>query len=767
MPIVTSNPFDVAVLDAISAQDLRNLGYLLVDDYAGVDPTGALGSDSMPGINQALREAHYNSDHGPNCVSKPVWFTPGAIYRVSDTIKVGTWHHIDGVHMIGGANGARPKIVLDDDANNFGSAGSPRPVVCIRCLPNTSSWPSDPMEHTGNNQGQSNILFNSSFIGIDIDCGDNPGAFGVYAPAAQLNHWADITIDASKALGGWSGLSGRQSAISNLKIIGGVWQIKNDNRQYEGCGGSTVAGLTLVGDGRTTQPITNADFVPLTIVGFDITQTNSGEVALSGDQSGTGYGAIAMIDGIVRSGGDTPFDNSSGKSMYLRNIYVTGTNNLVQSGSRPVVTGSGTWKRINEYAYSDQTTLNGGQSQYPTSSMIDGDVKTAIQLPEPLDPADISSSVSAPTHDPVARHTITIPRVDTGPFENIEVHGAISNNSVERPESGNIFSNGDDSEVASSSSAIEAAIAAAEAAGHNRVFVPKGNFYIDERIEMRPDTVFFGMGTYVSFIATRANWQPTGITFMLRSANDANGTAHLSGITLMNKRNHGSGDGGLGGAKGFDWFSRIHWRTGRHSSLIGPLGKEEWFDGMGDDVDPDKLSLGISNTKRQFYVTNNGGGKFYSIMGLYNGAYGHVDSRVMLIEGTSEPLHIYGLNGEAGKRTEAPGHHMTEIIGASNIRIYGSKREGGGSTTYINDSNNIGIYGQGRQNSGLQGVHVIVGSSDDIVIGLSLKDKPNSGIGSDGNPYENLDGESQVQIDWVTGCSIYRRGTPDDSQVEI
>ena len=464
----------------------------------------------------------------------------------------------------------------------------------------------------------------------------------------------------------------------------------------------------------------------------------------TGDVSGEPQ--VVFIDGIVRSGGGTFIDNAVGMSTYLRHVYITGTNDIIQSGSESTVTAAGTWKRVNEYAYTDQQSINASSRIYPCESLIDGSKSSTA---EPA--TDIDASVDAPTTDYIDRHIIEQPRIDDGPYVDIVVdHSATEGPSIEQ---GEIYAGGND-DTADSLAAIHAAIAAASSAGHNRVFVPRGIFYITDTIVLLADTIFFGTGYGTSIIAPRSNWQPTSQVYMLRSADDAAGTASLTNIMLHTRIQGGTGDG-ITAPRQYDWFSWVHWRTGGDSVVAGPIAHNQ-FAGKG---------AVLCQPKQYFTLTGNGGGRWYAITPQFKPS-GHADCRIWQITGTSEPLQIYGANLELGKNASSGNEcdYQMEVQSASNIRVYGDKREGYGDSTYINDSSNIGIFGFGRQSlNRANDVHGIYGTSDDIVIGLSLCDGTDKSIGSDGMVAEDLDTEDAVQINHATGCSIYRRGTPDDS----
>ena len=470
----TANPIDVdifgakifgqsgSVADVIAPSVLRAAGYLLVDDF-GADPDGV--DDSITAINNCILQAKDDA--------KSIWFTEGATYSVSSTVRCFKWDkNIDpnafaptlSPQCYGGGSGAtRPKIVLRDGASGFSNANDARPVVVYRMfqLSGEGVEPADVLDDTGIFVSQSNNLFYATWQNIDIDCGNNPGAFGMYFPAAQRCFAADVTIDATQAAGGWWGLLGRNSCVMNLKVIGGVEQVIDSiGITADGNAGCMLAGLTLIPDNRTTVPIQHDDLVPLVLVGFDF-QSNgfTGDWFQMQAFGAAANGQVCMMHGIV-DGGNRIIDNAAGKNLYARNIYATNVNSLVQSGSENVISGTGTWQRLAEYSYTDQST-----SLYPSESILQGVKNSNAQRI-----VDVESSITPPTRNYVSDHTIDIHRIDTDLYEDVTApeHGAISG-----PE---LFATGayrddfnHDTTTPDSLAAFQSAIAAAEAAGHNRV----------------------------------------------------------------------------------------------------------------------------------------------------------------------------------------------------------------------------------------------------------------------------------------------------------
>jgi|CXWL01.1.fsa_nt_gi hypothetical protein len=102
------------------------------------------------------------------------------------------------------------------------------------------------------------------------------------------------------------------------------------------------------------------------------------------------FAALSFVDGVIRLGGApavAAIDNrsGSGKNFYARNVYVTGADALVRSGAQPVVSGTGTWKSINEYSCCNQVPVN---FEKISMDLIDG---VTTRAPGPLSNGEVVS----------------------------------------------------------------------------------------------------------------------------------------------------------------------------------------------------------------------------------------------------------------------------------------------------------------------------------------------------------------------------------------
>jgi hypothetical protein len=125
-------------------------------------------------------------------------------------------------------------------------------------------------------------------------------------------------------------------------------------------------GVTL--KNQTERAIHFAGWTPLTVVGFRITKPKAPAIELAhgwGDIGGT----LVLVDGEIEvTKADEPaIDNEVGKTLYLRNIYFSGTE-AIKSMGQPAVKCSSGWTHVKEYAYCDRVS----KQEHKSYNLIDG-----------------------------------------------------------------------------------------------------------------------------------------------------------------------------------------------------------------------------------------------------------------------------------------------------------------------------------------------------------------------------------------------------------
>ncbi len=786
-------------------QEQLDLGFLnatLYDGWNGhhVDGTptvqesgdSTVWEDSTAALQKAIDDAYQNGLAA---------YIPAGNYQITDSLGAIQWSKLYGPpdgrsNVIAGDPDGATTLTLGTNANSkfdtLDSEGKPRPMLFFRHMthPTQLSFEEIPLSHpdasirypgsdwvnlpteadsdvTGAREkfsSAANILFHDELRNISFDLGGHSGATALFMPGAQNSSIHNISIDATGAHSGVWNLPGRNGGATNITVEGGqygIWLTEGgmgDAITYnEAIFQPTIAGAKLYN--QTVSAFYSDDQAPIVLVGFHITRNTPGPVITVPNASwSTAAGTLNLVDGIIEvSGGGTALQNNNGKNIYLRNVMVTGTNSLVQSGSQATVTGSGTWKRIAEYAYSDRNFESGdppyevGDGIFRSFSLIDGNVTSDAQ---PV--VNIESNVAAPPSGFLDQHVWqTLPSYlgENDGTKVITDFGATADD------------NTDDR------AAIQAAIDAASAAGHGRVFIPAGKFQIGGTLTLHANTQMLGAGRHLSWIRWHDSWRPTsGSAVMIQTVDDADATTFLGflSIEVRVRGNIGFNPGNEFDqiADDYDRFTALHWRAGRNSMTVAT------------EILRDYKTEQETNPHSLMHFTGNGGGRhFYLVPPDTDHSDKHPDYRKLLIEGTTEPLWFYGMNLE-----HAESNAEAEVRNAQNIRFYGIKNEGGGifnqhttdwgiiPSLLIKDSQNVALFGGAALREQISvhpdnpGAFVILGSSDNILISNIVPHVVRT-LPPNGNAiiFEDLDGLPSAEIAWPDAVTLYKRGEIDDS----
>ena len=720
-------------------QDPRyDLGYLVVTYYDGVNPNGT--GDSHAGIQQAIDDAYEN---------KLVVYFPSGTYLVSDVLKCYHWALWDDkkakasnppwkkAHVLRGAStDSRPVIKLTDDAQGFDDPENPRPVIVWRYFKaknangNSKVEPNDPLKDTPEYfKDRPANIFGWEVQNIDIDLNTssgtrgNKGAIGGAFKGAQYSGIFNMKINAEGGHCGIKGVPGRNSFITNIEVEGGRYGIINTG----GSAGSCLAGAKLYN--QTEYAITSEDFCPYSVVGFDIV-TEAPKAIVVGKGWSSASGAITLIDGKITMEGDsgTAVDNTVGRNIHLSNVYVWGADTLVIGGNMTPIAGSNDWMHIIEYTYNDLHSSDDTPDPpvYSTSSLINGVRSNTAE------PSTRTIEADAPPQNLISRHT-------WNQLPSYEGENGNTINVKEAPYNAKGDGETDDRE------AIQQAIDDAQT---EIVFLPKGNYVINRPLRLKSNTKLIGVNQNYSNLVSTSSWSDGSASFMIKTDDDANATTFFGFIGFEDEATAPNNITG-----GF-----IDWKAGRSSMIMMCRHGKKWGSYNGTEV------------RYNYKFSGNGGGRHY-IAPHREQVASNSDSRHVYIQGTSEPLTFYGLNVESTKPKGDNPDIATltsniEIVNASNVRIHSIKREGDSPTIIIRDSRNISIYGMGRLNkpipSGLGGYNQITGNCSDILFATIVLDRASSPEEEFPLLTENLEGENEINIEWPSNLSLYKRGELSD-----
>ncbi|MBL9186612.1 MAG: immunoglobulin domain-containing protein [Opitutaceae bacterium] len=728
-----------AIPPAAQTDPLFGKGYLVVTHYPGVTINGdqATATATTTALNEAIADAYAN-----NLVA----YFPAGTYAVNDTLKAytatGKPASVPGaafatprehLAIVGSTKGIRPVIKLVDSASGFTNSASPKTIL----------------EFMNFNEGQiGNRAQEAPASGyyqmlrsVDVDCGaGNAGAIGVYFNQAQGSSIEDVKVTATGAFAGFKALPGRGAPVVNVEVEGGRYGIDT--------GGTSNIGTVVAGAVLRNQTISavrhDSAFFPLVIVGFEITTPPASvqaAVTISGSAKSSGS-AIHLIDGRITLGGDptvAAVDNRASRIFYARNVYVTGSSKLVKStNANPTITGTGTWQLINEYSYCNQAVPD--TDGKIATNIIDGAV---TRTPGPLangEVVSITNDVSAPPADLVSRHAwVSLPSVD-------DEDAFDAFNAGIAP--GNI-----------SSEALQNVINT-----HRKVFLRKGIYFLDGvighngptpvygPITLRRDTILFGAARHLTRIEVHPGWDPTSETAMIATDNDAAATTYIGGLTL-----------GVDATDLVnDWFVALDWQAGRNSMVhIGHVYREPAFTNPNPRVTTNPHSL--------LRIRNGGGGRWYGAGSRKNFTSKDPDGlfRILKVEGTAEPLWMYGLNMEGAAGTDT----YAEFSNTRNVRIYAVKTESADLPSGYADKNillkyvnvtNLAQFGHSaiRDAATDRGTIEFLGSGTDRVLATLICPQTGTVVVNSDTLRENLTGlpADSAGILFPNVVSLYKRG---------
>ena len=371
---------EAAIPPAASADARYALGYLVCDHYGTNLSNGV--NDATDEINTCVRDAYNNQ------LTAYLEVCNG-VYLVSNNIKLYEWQRMDASgrllaqqlanNVFRGAKctpATRPTLKIKSGSTAFQDTAAPRPVVAYRmfkplnqtgatlgCTTTVVSGcePSHPLQNPPNFGDGAGNYFTEVFDNINIDTNGHAGAVGIAMIAGQgclvANSKITLTNGTTHGMVGVYNPPGRNSPTVNIEVIGGQHCIYSGTDAAAGWPIVTGMGNEMVGIKCTNQTVSAFklnESVPSLLIGFEITKSSNGPAIQN-----LGIGMVLKDGKITMSGAaanDVVIDNVSlgGRNLYVENVFVSGSTQLVQNGTYPTATGSGTWAHLMEYVFTDQ-----------------------------------------------------------------------------------------------------------------------------------------------------------------------------------------------------------------------------------------------------------------------------------------------------------------------------------------------------------------------------------------------------------------------------
>lgn len=681
------------------------------------DPTGR--EDSTQALQQAI---DYARDY------QMVTYFPFGTYRVFDTLSAAQGFYrkaADGFERgLGAASmfpcvlvgerqpdepDRRPTIVLAPRSPGFGDADNLKPVVYI--------WKRNPRNPETE---QTNSSFNQMFVNIDVTVGSgNSGAVAVKCRGAQGTAVQDCVLNVTHGHTGLDGGNGSGGGDAGVTVIGG--RIGLDLRESQPA--ATITGMTLIN--QTEAAILNSATV-LSAVGLKIISRAAGPLIVNRANydltppKTVATGPISLIDSEInlagRPGGEA-IALSSDRSVYLQNVYVRGVTKIVDNldGSELAGDSSGGWTHVKTYAHGAPPEPYRGY-QYEAPVYLDG-----VRSEEDV----IDVARGGPPSDLQSRH------LWNHDFPGWESSGAV--NVKDAPYNATGDSQADDTE------ALQRAIDENEI-----VFLPKGYYRVTRTITLKASTKLVGVAQHLSTIMTREELNNP----VLATEDASTGDAILAFCGVYSPAE-------------FTNTYTLDWRVGRRSMV-----RSAQF-----ISNPGNFNFTGTNAERAVpftLVSGSGGGRWYNYYNQFN-LFG-ADHRHLLIEGTSEPLHLYACNPE-----HAHGDAHMEVRDARNVSIYGLKSEGNETVLWVRDSDHVSVYGYSGNAAALEGRALLrfentpdflVSNAVDLPTLLEGDGNPGSGFGIGVDPEtwhmisDQQAGEEEIKTVPLDRPVLYRRGNP-------
>lgn len=683
-------------------------------------------ADDTEAIQKAVNDGHDNnlSIYFPAdkkfLVSKPIQIEQKNLkelgYKMDSARKFGNI-------LIGGTGGkARPKIILKDNA----SIDSGNTLVNFYRVSSSKD----------NGSGSHYI---STFKGIDIDMGDNAKWNGISMDGAQLCSISNTVITGKKFESGAKNIPGNGTNFSNVEVIGGKYGIYQDAYRPS----IIVTGLKCINQSIAGIYVENTRG-GMTVAGFDISNSSapSGYVGvklrekdnLSTDGTPT-RASIVLKDGKIDASDETAIYNYN-QTIVIENVYVRAINGII-SGAKSTtpdryISDGMKWSKIENYAF---TSSSDGAAYFNKTDLKEVNKISKINY---VAEKNISVIGSVP-NDLLKKHSYQ--------YKDLPTWGV---NSVSINEFGATPDNDSDDDSISIQKAIDAVTTKGNSNYGKALFIPRGHYEIKGTIILKSGLKMFGAGKNISVIQVHHSWSPKETVVAVDTENTATGSLNLSEFAILGLRQDDSGDEAYKGYGNKAHQNTVLFRLRTNNTLMSDvmITRVEGG-GNGNEFYKEPMIL----------FTGNAGGKIYNTV-VYDTATatdkGNLsgDYRVVLFDGVSNSLKIYGINAvHAFHRAEGSN---IEINKSSNVELYSMKTESINTYLKIVDSSVVKVFGCAGTS------HVDDSNIDSKVLISNSKDVTLTNFSHDG--LTGLYGPSEKNKPWIKlyyGKEVYQVGNDD------
>ncbi len=560
--------------------------------------------------------------------------------------------------LLGNPVGGRTQLRIAAAATAFPDApATPRPL--LNAWSRFNSGGEDPKT----NKAASH--FNQVIANIDLDLGGHPGAIGVDIGGSQGTSVRDLTVNATGAFAGMRGMPSAGGLTENFTVIGGRYGIYCTDPI-----GAVVPHLgytpTVIGSTFTNQTenaIRYDGAQGLVLVGcsFDFSEASTAKAPLRLGGTTPVRGSIALVDSRVARAHAGPLANGT-RSIYLRDVYAFNTDPIARleanagSAPAPVAGRADGWLHIQEYYDGVRIAPFPNVAAQYMPTRIDGTLMppnggTVLAVAPEKIPADLQSRHRAPA----------LPHwSDTSRVVNVKSLGAAA------PVGDGIASDG---------AKIQAALNAAVAAG-KALFIPRGDYLLEQTLHVPNDAVIFGVDKSLTrlrpkrgLFAGSGTYQPLVVAGDGSEA-DRHARTLLADFALMKRQDE-------------PFCYLLEWKIGREAVVRNMIFERR---NVGSAFSMAHSLVRLSGA--------NAGGRWFNFWNDSDaaqtaGAYHHLE-----ITGTREPLRFYVLNAETDTNTVT-----VQINNAKYVDVFQTKWEAAARNSApileINSSTDIRFFGFG------------------------------------------------------------------------
>jgi hypothetical protein len=497
-------------------------------------------------------------------------------------------------------------------------------------------------------------------IDLFIDSG-NPRAVGIDFDGAQNSVVKNIKITSKGGYSGFYNLPGFAAVVGNLEVDGGKYGIGG-----ESFNGSLDSRHPVINNLRLTNQTVAAianltpQNRPATIVGFEIIKDSAPAIITTNSNRVPGNGNISFHDGTIeiKNTGSAPIiDNSATASVGLHQVYVKGNKKVVESPNHTLSVPSADWQLISQYSVVDS-------GAFPSVNVINN--KTSVD-----------TVIGAITQKSPDKQFIWNKHFwGYNPWTpDVLLSLSKVNNKVCVATNHPQVTVDDTKE---DSTGLQELVNTCQV-----ILLPKGDYLLNSTIRLDKNIEIVGVSNLLSTFYALESWAPNTPSPFFETPNRTDSVIRLFDFSIKHPST----------AKRPNNYA-IHWQSGYQSVLHNVF--------INDSINSSKDLSTQNHLDRVFqtWATGNGGGKWYGGINSYgynkNDPEMHINSRIAKIEGTTQPLQIYGPNPENVNTgiTYPDIASQVEIINAKNVAIYGSKYENE-NPWKITNSKNILLTGVG------------------------------------------------------------------------